>query len=883
MQNNNANNQKNIPSILFGDEIIFESDSIEKRKEVFEYLTQEKYIEALNLVNSLIKANIEYIIENTQEVIEEKNNKRKEMDKDKEKEKEEIAKSGTFKEKPLINFARTTIDDLYKKSIEKIISTHLYFEEYYSNILLAIHIYTKINSRDKIQRTLQFLKREMALNKFCEINQMIIQFMVQNENNIELKSDRNNDNNNSNVNNNNSNNNINNSNINNDNNNKNNNNNINGNHNFANNLIKESMNIFFKNLISRTAVEKNKKSKKVPQELYNKCEEIYFNSLKVYICCAQYAINLRELNLYEEFILEFVMKINLLLSKDNYIICNTYLLLANLYMRLGSIKKAHCLYEKIINKNQHGLPKDKNMCKVLISANYNIGLIFYITGRYETSKQRLENALEIKKTTIKNNYDIELIKIYETLAEVDVQYKNYSSAYLYVQEGLKLLINKSSPNPETESMFKKDFTNKKNFKNLEEKFENKDSNESSSNEGYKKITFKQKFNELLDKNVIQNYSNEELILYKKFNILKNYIGSKLSETLMFTKYDNLDAQKNIGNNNNLGSIFNYIQMKNANINRKKERNDDAEDNRLFKEFMDLDGNDPLIDVRKINERELSTFILFIASLSEKQLKKLNNDQPKDYEYNKKHPIIFTKEFKDSLTGMQRYNFCQLRLSGLTRIKVLSDYNKKISNKNMNYKGLYKSQDMNEIDKINLYVEGKGILGMWENDNDVEKEDIEDSESEKELKWKKEEIIQKEEEDEKSNIKSATKEENKKLNYSFEQNEKYGFNEMMKLNKEIFVEGNDYINYDRFKEFVIEYFKDNYKEELSFVDDEFIVLITKDLNKSKIKKILFNPKLLYDLLVIYTKSKGIEIERPKRRRKTKGGDSKDDKVIFLHAA
>ena len=858
-------NQKNIPSIIFGDVITYESEAIEKRKEVYEYLSKEKYIEALNLINTIIKTNIEYILENTQEIIEEKINKRKdaEKEKEKEKEKEEIKRMESMKQKKLLNFAKLSIDDLYKKTIEKIISTHLYFEEYYSNILLAIHIYTKINSRDKIQRTLQFLKREMIINKFSEINQIIIQFMVQNENNIEIRNEKTEGNN-----------------INVPNNNNPNNNYLNNNG----NAYKESLNLF-KNFFGKN--DKNKNQKKVSQELYNKCEEIYFNSLKIYICCAQYAINLRELNLYEEFILEFVMKINLLLSKDNYIICNTFLLLANLYMKLGSIKKAHCLYEKIIYKNQHGLPKDKSMAKVLISANYNIGLINYITGKYETAKQRLENALEIKKTTIKNNYDIELIKIYETLAEIDVQYKNYSSAYLYIQKGLKLLINKSSPLPTPENMFNKDLIQPKNFKHLNKYIKNKsekfkkESDDSSSNEGYQKLTFKQKFNELLDKNNLQNYSNEELILNKKFNILKNYIGSKLSESLMFSKYDNLDTQKNVGNNNNFGSIFNYIQMKNANLNRKKERNDDAEDNRLFKEFMDLDGNDPINDVRKINERELSTFILFIASLSEKQLKKLNNDQPKDYEYNKKHPIIFTKEFKDSLTGTQRYNFCQLRLSSLTRIKVLSDYNKKISNKNMNYKGLYKTQNMSEIDKINLYVEGKGILGMWENENEVEKEEIEDSESEKELKWKKEEIVQKDEEDEKSNVKATTKEE-KKLNYSFEQNEQYGFNEMMKLSKEIFVEGSDYINYDRFKEFVIEYFKNNYKEELGYVDDEFIVLITKDLNKSKIKKILFNPKLLYDLLVIYTRNKGIEFERPKKRRKTKG-DSKDDKIIFLRAA
>ena len=680
----------------------------------------------------------------------------------------------------------------------------------------------------------------MTLNKFSEIIQIIIQFMIQNENNIETKKSNNN--------------------------------------NYKESLIPpRSMSM---------KIDKTKKPKKVSQELYNKCEEIYFNSLKIYICCAQYAINLRELNLYEEFILDFVMKINLLLSKDNYIICNTFLLLANLYMKLGSIKKAHFLYEKIINKSQHGSPKDKNMYKVLISANYNIGLIYYITGKYENAKLRLENALELKKTSIKNNYDIELVKIYETLAEVDVQYKSYSSAYVYVQEGLKILMNKASPNPTPENMFNKEHgSNKylnKYIKNSEENFDEKDvnSDESSSSDGFKKLTFKQKYSEFINTQNIHNYSNEEIILNKKFNILKNYIGSKLSETLLYTKYDNLDAQKNLGNNNNFGSIFNYIQMKNANLNRRKERTDDAEDNRLFKEFLDLDGNDTINDVRKIKERELSTFILFIASLTEKQLKKLNNDQPKDYEFNKKLPIVFTKEFKDSLTGTQRYNFCQLRLSSLTRVKVLSDYNKKISNKNMNYKGLYKTQNMSETDKINLYVEGKGILGMWENEGELEKDEVEESDSEKDMKWKKEEQKEEEENEEKSNIK-VTKE-NKKINDSFENNEKYGFNEMMKLNKEIFEEGNDYINYDRFKEFVFDYFKTNYREELGYVDDEFITIITKDLNKSKIKKILFNPKLLYDLLVIYTKSKGLEIERPKKRRRTKG-DSKEDKIIFLHSA
>ena len=154
--------------------------------------------------------------------------------------------------------------------------------------------------------------------------------------------------------------------------------------------------------------------------------------------------------------------------------------------------------------------------------------------------------------------------------------------------------------------------------------------------------------------------------------------------------------------------------------------------------------------------------------------------------------------------------------------------------------------------------------------------MEDSDTEKENKWKKEEVLKNEEINEN---KSEKKEDNKKINYSFEQNEKYGFNNMMKLSKEIFVQGEDYINFDRFKKFVVEFFKDNFKEELQYITDEFLILITKDLTKSKIKKILFNPKLLYDLLVLYCRSKGIEIERPRKRPKTKG----DKEVIVLHAA
>ena len=65
--------------------------------------------------------------------------------------------------------------------------------------------------------------------------------------------------------------------------------------------------------------------------------------------------------------------------------------------------------------------------------------------------------------------------------------------------------------------------------------------------------------------------------------------------------------------------------------------------------------------------------------------------------------------------------------------------------------------------------------------------------------------------------------------------------MMKLSKEIFVQGEDYINFDRFKKFVVDFFKDNFKEDLQYVTDEFLILIT---HFKKYIKIIYFIKKLY---------------------------------------
>ena len=65
--------------ISFGDEITYSPVTSEKRDDILDLIMQHRYVEAINSVKQMIKTNIEFIMENTQEIKEEKNNKRQEQ------------------------------------------------------------------------------------------------------------------------------------------------------------------------------------------------------------------------------------------------------------------------------------------------------------------------------------------------------------------------------------------------------------------------------------------------------------------------------------------------------------------------------------------------------------------------------------------------------------------------------------------------------------------------------------------------------------------------------------------------------------------------------------------------------------------------------------
>ena len=113
----------------------------EKRKKIFKLLEQGKNIKAVKSVSNLIKRNTTDLLDH-------------------------------FSKNEVINFSKIQTEKLVKISrnnIDESVNSFLYIKEYLTNILLSIHIYTKINSRDKITRTLNYLTSEMKTYKFSEM------------------------------------------------------------------------------------------------------------------------------------------------------------------------------------------------------------------------------------------------------------------------------------------------------------------------------------------------------------------------------------------------------------------------------------------------------------------------------------------------------------------------------------------------------------------------------------------------------------------------------------------------------------------------------------------------------------------------------------------
>ena len=507
-------------------------------------------------------------------------------------------------------------------------------------------------------------------------------------------------------------------------------------------------------------------------------QEIYLRILKLLITISRRGHSLGEFSFFEKYLLDYVEKIKLVYSHEPYIINNTYLLLGNLYVDFNILEKADILYNLIIESNNLTNQSNEALFGVVLCANYNSGLINFVTDRYDAAKQRLETALKIKKEILKEKNDLQISTIYETLAEVDIEYKSYSSSYVYLQ--------KASEARELSNTYDKEF--------------------------------------------------ELKLQTMREHIVQNLTYSKASSS----------------------------------------KNQNSEEVENEKQILDMLNDCPVNIEQNTDVTELEKFFQFMTKLSPEKIKKLNDDQPEDFEKNKYFPIVFSQNFKNSLTHNQRLALCDLKLTTLTRIKVLKNYKKKISIKNLNYNALNLVRPENNINSIKNLFLTKNILKVWEvkDKSKLKVFSNDDGEySKQELQFDNDishSIVSNNSLDNTSNPHQLVFDNSDKKDSQIINDDSY-----MKLTPKIranirkrstifeskiereekdakMKEEEKYIDYTKLKHAIKQFCVNNAPHKAKYVDDKFLFLLSRqnDMTKKQINNIIQHPEIIEILLDTY---------------------------------
>ncbi len=557
-------------------------------------------------------------------------------------------------------------------------------------------------------------------------------------------------------------------------------------------------NILVEENISEFNTESKKDDKKDDKNHHKKHDftKIYLRILKILVTIAKYGNSLGEFSFYEKYLLDYVQKILEVYSKDEYINYNTYLLLGNLYVEYGFLQKGSLLYDAIINSNNN-LNNKEQLNDVMLCANYNSGLVNFVIDKYEMAKQRFETALRIKKEFLKEKNDLQISQIYETISEIDIEYKNYNSALMNLQKAI----------------------------------------ESRELSNTNDLEFKLRAEELRNY-IIQNSTDNK---------------GELNSNLQFRRGENTEESENEK------LVLDLIQDTSINL----EHSPDIQ--------------------------ELEKFFLFMTKLTTDQINKLNEDQPKDnFEKNKRFPIVFSKNFKNSLTHSQRIALCDLKLTSLTRVNVLKNYTKKISIRNLNYNALNLVPPENNLNSIrNSYVT-KTILHNWEEraeevkkiqENQKDEEEFEEDDNDNKNKNNLNDNSRKENDDDK-NISDRKKSKKETTIY---EDDNHDENEDSKDNEDDSSEEKKEFNYNSLLTSIKNYCEQNAKEKAKYVDNKFIFLLCREgqMSEDELRKIEKKPELIELLLDTYIEminESSNDKEEQKNENQKKGFIQSDTRAI-----
>ena len=311
----------------------------------------------------------------------------------------------------------------------------------------------------------------------------------------------------------------------------------------------------------------------------------------------------------------------------------------------------------IIEKICEGFKKKKNDLediKLLISYGVRNGLITEkAKPEYEYRQKfrkvfrgshiNLSTTFRMKDFVIPYYFNNPLLRKIELLmGEIEIDRKNYTSAYAHVLRAFYILISLKI-------------------------------NKTSGNQ--KEFSDEQK---IIDKylTLIEKYRDEEIKLIEQQKSDQNFFENNDSK-LNFSVNNSLDSiQEN--NNDNLKKIL----VDKYNLDNELSLEDDEENQEILVcRKKDLDNN---------ILKEIEKFFLFLCSLSFYQIKILNETQPDNVKRNDL-PILFPSQFKDCLTKVQRIELETIQTMALSRFIILRNPDRWIMPNNLNIELINKNK------------------------------------------------------------------------------------------------------------------------------------------------------------------------------------------------
>ena len=472
-------------------------------------------------------------------------------------------------------------------------------------------------------------------------------------------------------------------------------------------------------------------------------------------------------------------------KKHQYILANCYFNFANLYIEFDELGKAIELYQictDIIPSSE----RDKHI-NIIIYSYFNLGLIYYATDQYNLSKKMIEFSLENNKKKLRNNDDEISAIIYETLGEIELEYKKYRESLDHLLSALNI---------------------RKKYPNL------------SNSESIKKIEFFINFINSQWNNIENNISYTE-----KNNTEKNY-----------NNFKNISNLEILGNGNN--SNFTYTNLKNTNNNLYKNNstsnyNSDEDNLKVTQQLNNFYNNTKFSSLPERPESdmlnpsfpqtfrddeidEIEKFFIFITKLNSKELDFLNEEQDN---IEGSIPINLSEKFKMSLSYSLKIQLLDIKILKLRRNIVLKNPKEKIAVENLNFEILQKNNSSKK--------KFSNLLNKFSNKTILEKF----SENNFNFLNKKE---NKNLENNFFNLTNSLNGENK--------NEKFNDENLVKFN----LTKREILLFENLKFSIVNFLKENTKKEGNKVpDDETLIEYIKSFDEEQLKFFIKNPGVLLD--------------------------------------